>query len=117
METPWTEQKGKAVQNYEADGDVSEALKRLDADPGLTCMIQLAALDSVVSLSQGAEPGTYRALLCTNGEVKANDTVTGLQLAAILLPLIRKNERLLQLQGALMAAEAEKFLKELSASE
>jgi hypothetical protein len=80
-------------------------------------MIHLAALDTVVSLSAGAEPGTYRVLMCENGVPISNQTVSPLQLAAILPRMIERNEQLLHTHGMIMADEAEQFLKELADGE
>lgn len=95
----------------ETDKPLSETLERLTAEPGLTVMIPLAAIDIVVSLSAGPEPGTYRAIVCENGEVISNETVTGLQLAAKLPRMIVRNEQLLHTHGMILAEEAEEFLK------
>lgn len=98
----------------ETDVPLSETLERLTANPGLTVMIQLAAIDTVVSLSAGEEPETYRMLVCMDGEVTRNETLNPLQLAAVLPRLIRRNEQLLVTHGKILANEAEEFLKSLA---
>jgi hypothetical protein len=98
----------------ETDKPLSETLERLTADPGLTVMIPLIAIDTMVSLSAGEEPGTYRVLVCKGGEVTRNQTLTPLQLAAVLPRMIRRNEQLLRTHGMILANEAEEFLKSLA---
>jgi len=93
------------------DVPLSETLARLDADHGLTVMVPFAALEMVVSLSAGHEDGTYRVMALKKGEVQVDDTLTGLQLAAVMLPLVRKNESITNLQGRLLALQTENFLK------
>lgn len=101
----------------ETDKPLSETLERLTANPNMTAMIHLAAIDIVVSLSAGEAPGTYRVLMCEKGELISNETVSGLQLAAILPRMILRNDQLLRTHGMILADEAEQFLKELADSE
>lgn len=98
----------------ETDKPLSETLERLTADPDLTVMIPLIAIDVVISLSAGETPGTYRMIMCEDGEMIRNETVTGLQLAAVMPRMIHRNDQILHVQGMTLALEAEEFLKSLA---
>jgi hypothetical protein len=80
-------------------------------------LIPLAALDCMVSLSAGQEPETFRCILTHKGEPQATDIFTKEQVLTTVLKVLQRNERLIQLQAAQLAAQTEKFLKELAASE
>jgi hypothetical protein len=102
--------------------DLKEMLERAmnKVERGETCgyMIPLGALDSMVSLSAELEPpGHFRVMLTTGGEEKVRDVFSREQVLTTILPLLLKNERLIQLKARLFAAQVEKFLKELAASE
>jgi hypothetical protein len=96
---------------------LKHAMHRIETGRTQGYAIPLAALDSMVSLSGGEEPGTFRVILTTKGETKAADIFTKEQVLDTVLKVLQRNERLLQLQGALLAAQTEKFLQELAASE
>lgn len=95
---------------------LARTMERVDEDSGIAMMIPLPALNSMVSLSAAEAPKTYRTILCTNGVQMGMDTFTEVQVYDTLLPLLIKNERITHLQGALLAAQTEKFLKELANS-
>lgn len=100
--------------------DLEEMLKHAmsKVESGLThgYAIPLGALNSTISLSAAEEPGTFRCILRTDGKDPVADVFTKDQMLATILPLLQRNERLVHLQGALLAAQTEKFLRELANS-
>jgi hypothetical protein len=99
----------------EHDVPLDSALQLIAANPGKTAVIPLVAIKVTVILSAGETPGMYRAVLSRDGQVMADDQMNPLQFAAVVKPLVDKNNRLLRLQGMLLAAQTEQFLKGLTA--
>ena len=102
----------------EIDVSLETALARLREHPDMTAIMPLAALGSEVRMQVAEEPGAYRVAIWAVGPephpLTDEVTVNPLQFAALIGPLVEKNQRLLDLQGSLLVAEAEKFLAELT---
>lgn len=95
---------------------LTHAMHKIESGQTHGYLIPVGALDCMVSLSAGQEPGTFRAILTHNGEQKAADIFTREEVLTTVLKLLQKNERLIKLQAILLQRQTEKFLEELASS-
>jgi hypothetical protein len=96
---------------------LKHAMQKIESGQTHGYLIPVGALDAMVSMSAGQEPGTFRCILTVKGEPKATDVFTREQVLTSLLKLLQRNERMIRLQAAILAAQTEKFLQELTAGE
>jgi hypothetical protein len=95
---------------------LKHAMHKIESGQTHGYLIPVAALNSMVSLSAGQEPETFRCILTTNGEQRAADVFTKEQVLTTILKLLQKNERLIKLQSLLLVRRTEKFLEDLAQS-
>lgn len=97
---------------YHTDVPLDEVLAMCHTRVG-HAIIPLAALKMTLHVGAGPEPETWICIVKdAEGRTLVQDVLNREQFAANVEPLVNKNEWLVNLQGVLLAAETEKFLKE-----
>jgi hypothetical protein len=107
--------------DIERDVELDYVFQSLTSQPDRVGTIPLVGIETDIRMQAAETPGEYRIALWSRGEEPFQktdaQTMNPLQFAALYGPLIKKNRSVLEMRGRRLAEEAEKFLKELSASE
>lgn len=105
--------------DIERDVGLDYVLQQLSIHPDRVGTIPLVGIDLDIRMQATETPGEYLVAVWSRDadphQMADAVTVTPLQFAALAGPLIRKNQKMLERQGQLIALEAEKFLRELTA--